>query len=228
MLKEYLNYIQEAKITEPHALLVIDVTNACCQEKYEKYGNKFGKVRKMVPRLVRFIDWYKKNTGGIVIYINIVKWIRKHLTHNINRLYDENPETEYYDDPDLPKEALDFYMVKPKSDDFVVTKNSYDAFTAPKLKSILKRHKIQDLLITGVYSTGCVNATINGAFSNGFSMIIMDDLVETFDDPENQKLQKSLKERNWHYMYGPVIKTNDFVKLTNKMSIGQIANLKKK
>ena len=74
------------------ALLVIDVINLCCHEKYD---DGLTKIQKMVPRLVKFIKKYKENFGGQVIYITCVKWDKQHLTKNLNELY-KNPKCCFY------------------------------------------------------------------------------------------------------------------------------------
>ncbi|MEK6960280.1 MAG: hypothetical protein AABX47_03845 [Nanoarchaeota archaeon] len=55
------------------ALLVIDVTNAWAHPRCEikRWGVHFGKIRKMVPKLKRFIQDYKM-AGGTVIYIKSI------------------------------------------------------------------------------------------------------------------------------------------------------------
>ena len=45
---------------ENTALLVIDVINFCC---HPKCGDSFAKIRKMVPRLKKFVSKYRKAGG---------------------------------------------------------------------------------------------------------------------------------------------------------------------
>ena len=42
------------------ALLVIDITNMSCHENCEKWGITFSKIRKMVPKLKRFIKQFRE------------------------------------------------------------------------------------------------------------------------------------------------------------------------
>ncbi|MBW3011095.1 cysteine hydrolase, partial [Candidatus Woesearchaeota archaeon] len=119
------------------ALLVIDVINSCCHPKCEikKWNISFNKIRKMVPKLVQFIDKYKKKTKGPVIYINCTKWDKKHLADNINELY-KDPKCRYYS-KDKSGFREKFYGVKPEKDDLIFTKNHYDAFTNLKFVNYL-------------------------------------------------------------------------------------------
>ena len=192
------------------ALLVIDIINSCCHPECEtkKWGISFNKIRKIVPRLIKFVKEYKR-AGGKVVYIKCTAWDKTHLAKNIIELY-KDPKCRYYSKTGFPEK---FFKVKPEKNDTIITKNSYDAFTNPKLEKILKNKKY--LIITGIFGDGCVNATIQGGFSKGHNFIILKDLVETSDEKKRQKLQQMLKEYTWPVMFGKTIKSDDFSKYVN-------------
>ena len=192
------------------ALLVVDIVNSCCREEYEikEWNITFKKIRKMVPKLKRFIEKYKA-LGGEVVYTNCVCWDKKHLPKNINEVY-KDPTLCYYT-KDKSGLGREFYLLKPVGDK-VFTKNTYDAFTNPKLDSYLKKKKITDLFISGVFTEGCVQATISGAFSKGYNIIVLKDLVETRDDKESQLVQKLLLKRFWAGLYGYPKKSSQILK----------------
>lgn len=190
---------------EKEALLIIDVINSCCNREFEKPGKgiTFSRIRKMVPLLRKYVSKHRKK-GGRIIFVTCTPWTREFLPRNIRALYDCFPSARYYSDDSTGK-AEDFYLVRPVEGEKVFRKSSYDAFTNPSLSKFLWKNKIETLLIAGVFSDACVNATINGAFSKGFSIKILGDLVETTDSPKRQRLQKLLKEYSWPILYGPVI-----------------------
>jgi len=192
------------------ALLVIDIVNSCCSPKCEtpEQGITFKKIRKIVPKLVNFIKEYKQR-GGFVIYIKITPWNKEHLSKNIIELY-KNPKCEYYSDD---KTGFDeaFYLVKPEKDDLIISKNNYDSFANPELDKILKKHKIDTLVITGVFTDGCVESTIQSGFSKGYNLIILKDLIETTDLKVRQDLQKMLKSYTWPMMFGDTITSKEFL-----------------
>ncbi len=70
------------------ALLVIDVTNAWAHSTCEikKWNVTFGKIRKMVPKLLKFIKDYKSE-GGNIIYIKSTSWNKEHLAKNLIEFY---------------------------------------------------------------------------------------------------------------------------------------------
>ncbi|MGE7110138.1 cysteine hydrolase family protein [Lysinibacillus sp. NPDC047702] len=57
------------------------------------------------------------------------------------------------------------------------SKNKADAFSNPDLATYLSQQKINELIVTGVFVEGCVNATVNGALARNFKVIVVDDAV---------------------------------------------------
>jgi len=193
------------------ALIIVDVINSCAHDKCEipKWGISFSKIRKIVPRLKKFISLYRKNINGSIIFIKTVPWKREFLSPNLNELY-KNPEATYYS-KDNTGFAEKFYLLSPHDKDVVISKNNYDAFTSAKLKKILMQKKTKYIVIAGVFGDGCVQATINGGFSAGYNFIILKDLIETTDVKIRQRLLKLLKEFTWPIMYGKTIDSKKFI-----------------
>ena len=193
------------------ALLVIDITNGCCHSKCEikKCDVTFNKIRRMIPNLKKFISKYR-SSGGQVIFVNCTPWRKEFLAKNINELY-KDPKCRYYFS-EKTGFSEKFFELELQKNDFIVTKNSYDAFTNPKLNKFLKRKKIKYVVVTGVFGDGCVESTIQGGFSAGYNFIILKDLIETTDVKIRQKLQKLLKEYTWPTMFGKTINSKDFFK----------------
>ena len=192
------------------ALLVVDITNYSCHPKCEvkKWDTSFNKIRKMVPALKKFIAHYR-NAGGQVIFVNCTPWKRGFLAKNIVELY-KDPKCKYYSS-DKSGFSEKFFELKPEKNDLVVTKNTYDAFTNPRLDRFLKKHKIKYVIVAGVFGDGCIYSTIQGGFSAGYNFIILKDLIETTDIEIRQKLQKLLKEYTWPIMFGKTINSKDFL-----------------
>ena len=196
------------------ALLVIDVTNAWAHPTCEikKWDVTFGKIRKMVPKLQKFIKEYQ-SAGGNVIYIKSTPWDKKHLAKNLIEFY-KDPAVCFYSrniySDKVRKFSDEFYKISPEKDDVVLEKNSYDAFVNPELNKILKKKKIKYLIPTGVLGDGCVHATIQGGFSQGYNYLILKDLVETTDLPIRQRLIKIMREFYWPMLYGKTINTKSF------------------
>jgi len=68
--------------------------------------------------------------------------------------------------------------------DFIVnTKKRYDCFLGTDLDFLLKSHGINTLLVTGVNTNSCVLATTTAANVRDYSVIVVEDCVDSMDGP---------------------------------------------
>ena len=69
--------------------------------------------------------------------------------------------------------------------DWVVdTKKRYDCFVGTDLDFVLKSHRINTLLITGINTNSCVLATVAAANVRDYAAVVVEDCVDTMDGPE--------------------------------------------
>lgn len=194
------------------ALLIVDVINSCAHEKCEipEWGIHFSKIRAMVPRLNKFIGEYRKKVGGLIIFGKTCPWMKEYLTDNVNELY-EDERFAYYskDTSGFPEE---FYGITPEKEDLVMDKNTNDALTNPKLIEELEKRGIKYLVTTGIFTEGCVLATVVGGFSKGYNFVVLRDLVETTDEQRRQNLQKELLDYTFPYLFARVVTSDEFLK----------------
>jgi nicotinamidase-related amidase len=193
-----------------HPLIIIDMIKGCCYKKFERpeWDISFEEIRKMIPRMKEFSDIYR-SLGAQIIWIRTTPWTEEYLPKNINRLYHENPHATFYTTHDV-EESVEFceeMNVRPQDKIFV--KNTYSAFANPDLLKFLREKEEDTYLIAGVFSDGCVNATIIDGFTKGLFTIILSDLVESMDG--NQEEQRQLLTHRWPLMYGHVMTSQDFL-----------------
>lgn len=68
--------------------------------------------------------------------------------------------------------------------DFIVdTKKRYDCFLGTDLDFVLRSHGVNTLLITGVNTNSCVLATTTAANVRDYSVIVVEDCVDSMDGP---------------------------------------------
>lgn len=201
----------ENMTAENTALVVVDIVNSCCHVNCEtpEWNISFNKIREVVPKLNKFFNEFRVNVGGKVIFTNITPWTKEFLPENINTLYTD-PNALYYGEGNKFEE--EFYVVKPKPEDIIVTKNNYDTFSNPVFDNLLKENGIQYLVMTGVFTDGCVLATITGGFSRGYNFVILKDLIETTDVKVRRELQMYLKNYTFPVLYGKTIDSAKFIK----------------
>ena len=191
------------------ALVVVDIVNSVCSKECERpeWGITFGKIREMVPRLDKFVSSYRAKVNQNVYFINCTPWTKEFLPGNIQKLY-EDSEADYYSEGGFGEE---FYVLRPRDTDVVVTKNSYDAFTNSELEESLRERGVDTLVVTGVFTDGCVLSTIVGGFSKGYNFVILRDMVETTDLPVRQRLQEDLLNYTLPKLYGKVMTGEEFL-----------------
>jgi nicotinamidase-related amidase len=72
--------------------------------------------------------------------------------------------------------------------DFIVnTKKRYDCFLGTDLDFLLRSHGINTILMTGVNTNSCVLATTTAANVRDYSVIVVEDCVDSMDGPELHK-----------------------------------------
>jgi nicotinamidase-related amidase len=193
------------------ALLVIDPVNSCAHENCEtpEWNIHFTKIRAMLPKLDLFIKEYRQKIGGLVVLTTITPWNKENLTDNINELYTDPAATYYSEDTSGFDEQ--FHTIKPEPTDLIFTKNTYDTFSDHKLTQELKSRGVQYIIVTGIFTDGCVLASIVSGFSKGFNFVILKDLVETTDSPTRQEIQKLLFEFTFPAMYGKTISSEELL-----------------
>jgi nicotinamidase-related amidase len=188
------------------ALMIIDYTESSCSERYERPEQRctFSAVRNMAPRLSTLLQRFRATESGEVVWIRSCPWVPDYVHPNIRTFYADAPQVAFYNDGG----GANFYRLTPLAGEPIFEKNLYSAFsgTAGKLETYLRERQIEKLIICGVYSTGCVDATICEAFHCGFQLLIVADCVETFDDSLRRDYQKHLL-REWGYLYGKVEST---------------------
>ncbi|PIR62141.1 MAG: hypothetical protein COY81_02530 [Candidatus Pacebacteria bacterium CG_4_10_14_0_8_um_filter_43_12] len=193
------------------ALIVIDPINSCAHEKCETpdWNIHFSKIRKMLPKLNNFLKQYRKQVGGLVVVTTITPWTKEYLADNLNELY-KDPGAEYYSE-DTTGFDEQFYTVEVQKSDLVIAKNTYDVFTNKKLLEELQGRGVKYIVIAGIFSDGCVLASVIGGFSHGYNFVILKDLIETTDQDERQQLQKLLIDVTFPKMYGRTVDSDSFL-----------------
>ncbi len=146
------------------ALLVLDIQ----QDYFSEHGRMPVAKQQIEPLLTCINDLIKKAIGldVPVIYIrNEFEWTQ--LFSNLLRKFTalKGSKGAEYDKRLLQVEGVSF------------SKNKADAFSNPHLATYLSNNDIHELIVTGVFSEGCVSATVNGALTRNFTVTVVEDAV---------------------------------------------------
>jgi nicotinamidase-related amidase len=137
------------------ALLIIDVQRALCSGEEEAFES-----RRVIDR-INAVAGVARNAGVPVVMIQ----------HE-----EENGSLEYGSegwklDPELDTGPDDIY----------VRKTTPDSFHDTELQNILERHEIKQLVICGLQSECCVDATTRRALALGYPVTLVSDAHTTMD-----------------------------------------------
>jgi ureidoacrylate peracid hydrolase len=189
------------------ALLVIDLQVDYCSPEGRFATRNSADVSsnaKVIPDISEFIS-KSRSVGVTVIFtrmIEVPELMPKNLAKKINSF--QNPVVLC----DPSTNGFDYYKITPKTEDFQVIKNTYNSFLSdesseilkkagfdtPRLEDLLKERGVKTIILTGVLTSRCVQATLLGAIDRGYDCIVPHDLVSMPEGPWRIKHLVSLSE----------------------------------
>ncbi len=146
-------------------LLLIDLQN----DYFEGGNNTLNKSLEAVYNARKLLDSFRKNNDHIC-----------HIRHLNLR-----PGSNYLLQNSIGSEIHE--MVKPEADELIITKFFPNSFHKTDLLTFLKTNTIDNLVIAGMMTHMCVDATTRAAFDLGFKCTVIDDACATKDLEINGK-----------------------------------------
>ncbi len=92
--------------------------------------------------------------------------------------------------------GADFYGVHPDANEPVVIKHRLSAFVDTDLPSVLGHLGVRSLLLTGVYSDGCVESTARHAYFLDYFVVMVDDCCATVSE---ERHRSTLERCDWDF-----------------------------
>jgi len=172
----------EVKIDpEETALLLIDMQNDALHEKGKFAASgigvwKFAKEAGTIPNTRKMIEIARKNDIP-VIYVKIVfspdYAEMGYVQLSLCTLGKMLKEGEVFKGGTWGAEYVD--ELKPEADDYIVVKRRMNAFYNTELETLLRGLGRRTLIICGVITNFCVEATVRGAVDRDFDTIVLSD-----------------------------------------------------
>jgi ureidoacrylate peracid hydrolase len=196
------------------ALLIIDLQNDYCSKK--------GKVSKIFKFNVEPIEGIISDMKSFlskarekniqVIWTRMIEdyknsRVKKNMVNKI--LSQKNPVRLCI----LGTSGFDYYKLKPEKEDFEVIKSSYDPFTNAQLQKILKKKKIKNLVVMGVYTSICVESAVRRAFSEGYNVIVPKNLVAM---PKEEEVLHNSSIKNMQKCFAYIINSMEILNAWEK------------
>jgi nicotinamidase-related amidase len=82
----------------------------------------------------------------------------------------------------VPRDSPILSDLAPAGDEMVFVKNGSTAFGMTRIDLVLRDLGIETLVIGGVVTNQCVEATVRGAFDHGFGVVLVDDACATYSE----------------------------------------------
>lgn len=162
-------------------LIVVDLQNDFLAEGgvFDKIGKDVAALGHIVPRIAELASAARR-TGVPVVFVRYSQspWTESEVQLEQRRRGRANERV-----CGEGTWGAEFYQLQPSETDVVVTKHRYSAFLGTDLAVLLRSLRVKTLVLTGVATNGCVEATAREGFMNDYYVVVVDDACATFSAP---------------------------------------------
>ena len=156
--------------------------------KAEQAGEQVSLMQALPDKINPFVSEMREK-GAIIIFTKFIDDNDK-SPGNYKELVGADKTGDWWCKANTPGAELHGVIIE--SADELLEKYTYDCFSNARLNQILKKQNIKNIVIIGVRTEVCVNATANRSFTEGYRTFVISDLVETYDKYQN--LSKGILE----------------------------------
>jgi ureidoacrylate peracid hydrolase len=196
----------EQKVSPEHAaLIVVDVQNDFVADGgyFHQVGGNVGLIQQTaIQPLLRLID-EARNAGMLVVFIQAIydaQYLSAPMRERDQRTARQMPKCQ------SGTWGADFYAVRPRPGEPVVIKHRYSAMINTGLDTLLKQRGIKSLLLTGVATDTCVEATARDAYFIDYYVTLVEDCCGAMDEDDHRSALKRFARD-----YGPVVRSSEVI-----------------
>ena len=151
------------------------------REGYDYYHDRI--ENQIIPNIQELLEVFRR-TGDMIVFTKI----------RSDPLKDGPvPEDNSQEDLDSP-EGVILKEVKPMGEESVITKDDADIFEGTDLDSQLIKNDVDTLMIAGVLTNECVEASVTQAVENGYRVILIEDATAAFSEEIHEKALDLIEE----------------------------------
>lgn len=192
--------VGEVEVASPStALLVIDVQNSYVRHEgftvrrllerglAEAAAQYERQLRRIIPNLRRLVDRFHK-TDQLIVFVNSVNYPgRQSGGQTINQWFD----------PDSPDAAIIEELGR-RPQDVLISKSCSGVFAGSTLDLQLRRKGINNLIVGGVVTDGCVEQAVRQAHDLTYACILLSDGSGALTDEIHENALERLEHRRAH------------------------------
>jgi ureidoacrylate peracid hydrolase len=173
-----LRTLAEKVAPEHTALLVVDVQRDFCASDgaFGALGRDLSRVQDMLPALEGLVD-SARIAGVRVIFLRYAQTPATESEVHLEQRGRGRADIAYCQEGTA---GVEFYRIEPMPDETVVTKHRYSGFINTDLDLILRSGGIRTLVMTGVATNGCVEATARDGFMHDYYIVFAADGAATY------------------------------------------------
>jgi nicotinamidase-related amidase len=107
--------------------------------------------------------------------------------------------------------------ISPENDELIFEKHYNSAFHKTNLKEHLDSRNIDTIVLVGLQTEYCIDATCKGAFDRGYKVIIPEETNTTFGNEylSGEKLYEFYNYKIWNRRFADVVSVEEAIKLLN-------------
>jgi len=197
------------KVNPEHtALLIVDVQRDFCAPDgaFSALGRDLDRIQRILPTLEGLVESARRSQVAVVF----LRYMQSALTES-----DVHLEQRARGRADLRycqegTPGAEFYHVLPEPGDAVVNKHRYSGFIDTDLRVILRSRGIRTIVMTGVATNGCVEATARDGFMHDFYVVFVEDCSATYSEEMHQATLANIRDA-----YGVVVVAEELTGIWN-------------
>lgn len=186
------------EITDPRhsALLIVDVQNDYCAQGgyFHSFGKDISMAREMIPILIKFVKETRR-LGIRIIWIQNTTFVEG-CSDSAAWIYyktRDGKSPDYCIKGTWGHEFVD--GLEPQDGEMVVQKFRFSAFTKTSLDLLLRVNGIKTVIVSGVVTQGCVEATVRDASYYDYFAVVVKDCVASTSREFHESSLKSMAVR---------------------------------
>ena len=153
--------------------------NAFCSKNgsFQKRGYSITNLNKVIKTIKLLLNFARKKKWLVIF----TKLAYKKDYSDAGLLIKRNPKVRQlggYIENTQDSEIID--TIKPQEHEIVIIKKRYDPFYNTNLERILKKNKIEKLIVAGLLTNVCVESFVRSAFDRDFEVIVIKDGTSTY------------------------------------------------
>ena len=119
--------------------------------------------------------------------------------------------------PPGSKDAQILDEVAPQGDEIVITKTCGGAFNGTNIEYVLRNLGIQNLIVVGVVTSGCVEVAVRDASDRSFQVLLVEDATATWSEDMQRAAMRAMDE-----IYAKVVSTSEMLARLNALEAAAV------